>query len=318
MRNKENEVIIQKRNKAALYVDDLVALIKNSILASEVRDFSKEIMELTPNFAFGHKKANALLKLARETYKQYLLHEISDDDVLGVCTKARMMIEQNEMMNGGQKMNISEKIDRIIHGKKYKQETKLMELNIEYDKVVREIDECKEKMDRCVKNSQGHEPGSIIYRNNERNYKAAENKMALLKKTEKMLEKAIDEAIRIKQIETFSKATEDIARATNFVLGTDKELDETITKTDINMEKTGKKVDSSTSLGKHLFENVEEERALTDSDFGARVAEAERRQATLENAGVSIDELYTQEASVSTDSEFDIKVKALKDDKEEK
>ena len=253
MRNKENEVIIQMRNKAALYVDDLVALIRNSTLASEVRAFSKEIMELTPNFAFGHKQAKALLKLARETHKLYLSHEISDDKVLGFCTRAQMMIQQNDMMNGGHRMSISEKLDRIIHGKKYKQETKLIEMKSEYDKVVREIEECKEKMNRCIKNSLNHEPSSITYRNNERDYKAAQNKMTLLKKTANMLVKAIDEAERIRQLQTFSKAAEEIARATNLVLGSDKELDETVTRTDISMENAGKKVNNSTSYGQHCL-----------------------------------------------------------------
>lgn len=316
MRNKENEVIIQMRNKAALYVDDLVSLIRNSTLASEVRAFSKEIMELTPNFAFGHKQAKALLKLACETQKLYSLHEISDDKVLEFCTKARMMVQQNDMMNGGQRMSMYEKIDRIIHGKKYKQETKLIEMKSEYDKVIREIEECKEKMSRCVKNSLNHEPSSITYRENERDYKAAENKMTLLKKTANMLVKAIDEAERIKQLKRFSEAAEEIARATSFVLGPDKELDETVTKTDINIEHTDKKIDSSTSYGRHLFEDIEEERAMTDSDFGAKVAEAERRKATIENAGVSISDLDTQESDVNTESDFDIKVKALKDNKQ--
>ena len=65
-----------------------------------------------------------------------------------------------------------------------------------------------------------------------------------------------------------------------------------------------------------MFEDIEEERAMTDSDFGAKVAEAERRKATIENAGVSISDLDTQESDVNTESDFDIKVKALKDNKQ--
>ena len=311
MEDKDYKRIVRYRNEASITLDDLVALIRNSTLANDLRLFSDEVMELKPGFAFTLKQAQDLKNLTSQTLKQYKSHVIGDDELMSYHSKAQMILQGKEQMNGGRQMGI---LNKIIHGKEIKRQTKVDDLQQRFSTVRNQIMTCEQEMNRCVKESRGLAPDSMKYRDNERNYVANKNKLILLRKQEEMLQRTLDEVVRRDTIKEFSGTQEAISKAANVVLGDIKETEMFVAGIEVGSEKIRNTLDQSEGLGTNLFEEEEAAAARTDSGFGALVAAEERKQTSMESAGMTQEEI--QKIDEEARSEFASIVDAA--EKEEK
>ncbi len=291
MEDREYNKIIKSRNEASIMLDDLVALIRNSTLANDLRLFSDEVMELKPGFAFTMRQADALKNLTAQTLKQYKSHAISDDELMNYQSKAQLILQGKNQMNGGRQMGIKDKIGEIVHGKEIKKQKKVDELQQRFDNVRNQIVFCEQEMKRCVKESKGLAPDSMKYRDNERTFVANKNKLVLLRKQEEMLQRTLDEVVRRDTIKEFSGAQEEISKAADVVLGNVKETEMFVANIEVGGEKLKYALDQSEGLGTNLFEEEEITSAKTDSGFGTLVAAEERKQTSMESAGMTQEEI---------------------------
>ncbi len=284
MENKNYRKIIKYRNDASIVLDDLIVLIRNGILANDFRLFSKEIMGLTPGFAFTLRQARALKTLFRMALKQYRNHEISDEKLMNYHDKAQMILQGKEKTNGGRYMAI---ISNLIHWKENKQKKNMEELKKQLENIRRQMNTCSKEMERSVTESRGMSPDSMRYRDNERNYVTNKKRLTMLRNQEEMLLRTLDEVDRREIIKEISDAQEAINKATGVVLGNVKETERFIANIEVGGEKIRSTLDQSEELGTGLFEENESTALRTDSGFGALVAAEERKHAVMENAGIS-------------------------------
>ena len=286
MDEKSNYRILEIRNEISFYIDDLAALVANSTLAEGLRSFSEEIMEMSPGFALSLKQVKDLKDLTQRILKQYASHSIGDDAIMDYHYKARIILKGNNNLNGGSKM----KGIRLFHGKEIRQQESLAALERQYEEICNQIVSSEEDMARAIRSTKGADPNSQTYRNNERIYNHARDQLKLYNQQETMLRKALDEAGRVKLIEEFKKQQEQIAKNANIVLGNEKELNQILAGAELAVEATSSTLRKAEGFGDSLL-STEADVPSTVSDFGARVAENERRETILENAGLSPEEV---------------------------
>ena len=278
----DNSKLVQLRNETSLCLDDLTAQVKSSSLAANLRDFSVEIMELTPGFTFNQEQGKKLLDLTEDTLSRYQKRRIGDGELMDYMTKARAILKGEEKINGGIGMSF---FDKVLHGKELKKQESLKKIEIEYKTVCDQLLDCEEKMAAAVEAARGHAPESRQYRDAETSYKKAKENMILLGKHESLLRKALDNATRVELIKEFNERQKEIERATGNVLGNEKELARILAEAEISTERVSSTIDKMENYGESLFEVKEEYVPRGDSEFGAKVASSERRHAMMEMDG---------------------------------
>ena len=306
MADKENEKILGYRNQTSMLLDDLVALVRDDTLAGELRVFSSDVMELKPGFAFGLKQAKELKDLTERTLRQYAARAIRDDDLIRYSSEARMVLQGEDLTNGGRHMGLLDKAkqtaDKMLHGKEIKKQQNIDQMEKMYRETCEKIMACEQEMTRCVQESRGLSPDSMKYRNNERSYMNAKNNMILLRKSEAQIRKLLDETDRRKMIEDYNKLLKGAGKIAGDVLGDEKSFSEVIASVEVYGEKLSSSVENMAMMGTDLFEMNEEDNARADNPFKAEVAAEERRYATMASAGVSEDDL--KQAAEPQNSEF--------------
>ena len=282
MANSEQERILSLRNQTSMLLDDLVALVTDSALAAELRNFSNEVMEKKPGIAFTMRQARELKEITERALRQYASGAIRDEDLVQLPMKAQTILQGQSLMNGGKQMGL---LDKVFHGKEIARKENLDQLERQYRNVCEDILNCEKEMARCVEESRGVSPNSMTYRDHERTYMADERKLQLLQKQEGILRKTLDEAGRMEEILQFEKSMAAIQKATNIVLGGENSFRKAIAKAELNTEKVKGTVERFSELGNELYESDESETSRTSNSFGAKVAEEERRYNQLENEG---------------------------------
>ena len=268
--------IVKCRNEASIILDDLIALIRNGTLAGALRLFSGQIMDLKPGFAFTLKQARALKSLTGKILRQYKAHKIGDEELMDYQSKARMILQGKEQLNGGRQMGITGKIDKFIHWKEFKQQESVDTLQQEYNNVWNQILACDQEMKRCVNESKNLPPDSMKYRDNERNYVANKNTMIMLRKQLVNLQGFLDEVERRKTIKQMSDMQDIINKATNVVLKDTKDTQRHVANIEVGSDDFKNALEDSQGLGADLFK-TEALPPQTDSEFGALVAAEERK-----------------------------------------
>ncbi len=288
MAGKENEKILALRNQASIFLDDLTALVRDDTLAENLRAFSGSVMELKPGFAFGLKQAGELKSMAERTLKQYASRAIGDDELIRFVSEAKMAIRGESLANGGKKMGFLDKAKQaaagVLGGKDARRRQEIDRMEQLYRETCNEILACEQEMSRCVQESRGVSPDSITYRNNERSYMNAKNKVILLRKQEAQIRKVLDEADRRKMIEDYEKKISETGKITGIVLGDEQSFGYKVARAQVNEEKVDAAVESSGHVGEELFTGGPS--THKDPDFEAQVAAEEYRHMTMERAGV--------------------------------
>lgn len=276
MANKDNYRILLLRNEVSLCLDDLVSLVVNSTLASQLRTFSSEVMELTPGFTFNMKKAVNLRDLTRKTLKQYAAHSITDVDLMNYFSEAHNIIKGETLQSGGSHMGI---FDKLLHGKEIKQKENLDKLEREYQDVCNQIAACRERMATCVAQCKGQDPTSRIYRDSERAWSSAKNELTLLEKQEAQLRQGLDTAREMFMIKDYAEKQKEFGKTIGSVLGDSKKSSLYVADAELQTSKIDGQLDSFSGLGDTLFQSMSEStRApITNSEFGAQVAAEEHR-----------------------------------------
>lgn len=299
MPSNENEKILHLRNTISLCLDDLTALVINSALALILRDFSEEVMQMTPGFAFSLRQAKDLNELTQKTLRQYQTHTIQDGDLMKYVSDARMILKDENLLNGGRTMNLK----NLFQGKERKKQESLDQLESSYRSVCDQILACEEKMAQCVEASKGHSPDSMVYRANERAYNDAQNNRALLRKQEAVLSQALDNATRVRLVKEYNDRQKEIERLTGIVLGDEKNLGRLLAEAELRTDKIGETVGKTQNFGSALFEEPEVSAPASVSEFGAKVAASERRDSLLSESG-SLSEIGMQTQPQEQKSEF--------------
>ena len=287
MINKDDYKILQLRNETSLCLDDLVALVVNSTLAYQLRVFSSEVMELTPGFTFNMKQATKLRDMTSKTLKQYKANAIGDVELMNYQSDAHTILKGETLQIGGNQMSF---LKNIFQGKKEKMKSAMDKLESDYQDVCSKISACEEKMEQCIRDSRGQRPDSAVYRNNERAYASAKNELALWRKQELQLRKALDEAGRIELVERFAEQEKAIADRIGVVFGDDKKREEKLAKAELQSERIAGITSKVEGFGESLFSEADEyaNSAVTNSEFGAMVAADERRQSMLDGFGAAV------------------------------
>ena len=305
MYSKDDYKILKLRNETSLYLDDLVALVTNSVLANQLREFSSEVMALTPGFTFNFRQAKSLKDLTAKKYKQYKDKAITDVDLMNYQNDANAILRGDEVEIGGSQVGIW---DKLVHGKEIKKKEALGKLEHDYRTVLRNIEECQEKMKRCVAASKGHSPDSAIYRSNERTWRAANNELTLLNQQATMLFKTLGEADRVRIIEEHKEQLKRMNTNTVTALGNEKDLIKLQAEAELESERSKATATRYENFGASIFEMAEDEQEVrTDSEFGAQVAAAEHRETLLDFAGAVAEEPAAQETAA--DDPFAAQVK---------
>lgn len=295
MADRDNERILGYRNQTSILLDDLVALVRDDALAGDLRVFSNDVMELKPGFAFGMKQARELKELTERTLKQYASHTIRDDDLIRYSSEARMVLQGEDLTKGEKHMGLLNKtkqtVEKMLHGKEIKKQQNIDQMEQMYKETCEQIMTCEQEMTRCVQESRGLSPDSMQYRNNERSYMSAKNKMVLLRKSEAQIRKLLDETDRRKMIEEYNNLLKGAGKIANVVLGDEKSFGEVIASVEVYGEKLSSSVENMSMMGTDLFETDENENDQKDNPFKAEVAAEERRYATMASAGVTEEDL---------------------------
>ncbi len=310
---KDLRKIVKCRNEASIILDDLIVLIRNGTLAGALRLFSGQIMELKPGFAFTLKQARALKSLTGKILRQYKAHRIGDEELMDYQSKARMILQGKEQSNGGTKMGITGKFDRLIHRQEIKQQESVDTIQQQYYSLWNQIQTCEQEMNRCVNESKNLAPDSMKYRDNERNYVANKNMLIMLYKQLENLSGFLDEVARRKAIKQMSDIQDIINKATNVVLRNTKDIQRRVANIEVGSDAFKNALEDSREQGADLFRK-EVSSPKTDSEFGALVAKEARRQAALENAGMSHEEI--EQIDAEAQNEFAALIDAA--EKEEK
>lgn len=287
MYSKNDGKITLLRNEASIFIDDLVALVVNSAVAYQLREFSSEVMEQTPGFTFNLSQAKNLRDLARKTYKQYKAGDITDVDLMSFPPEARTILkgDSETLQNGGKQMGI---FNKLLHGKEIKKQEAVAKTENEYQAVCKDIMTCQEKMDRCIKESRGQAPDSAVYRNNERVYSTEKKRMTLLRQKEATLRKILQDADRIKLIEEFGEWQASLATDTAMIFGNEKDLDKLMIKAQMQSDRNSELASRYENFGEDLFTSAEEtaEASRASDEFSSQVAAEERRQTLRDFADV--------------------------------
>ena len=280
----DNEKILRLRNETSLCLDDLVALVINSALALRLREFSDEIMEMTPGFAFSLKQAKALRDLTADTLKQYASHTIRDVDLMNYFSNARAVLKDEQISNGGNKMGLK---DLLFHGKERRQQESMNEVERQYKEICEQILACEETMERCMDAADGHSPDSMVYRNSEREYSRAENELTMLRQQEVNLSKALEVAGRIELVRRFRDREKRIAQSIQSLLGNSADQERALAEIEQATGQIEGKLSETANYGDEVFRKAEEaaSSSRTDSNFGAKMAARERRKSMAETDG---------------------------------
>ena len=298
MANRDNEKILSLRNQASMCLDDLVAQVTNSALAGELRIFSDDVMKLKPGFAFDMKQAKELKSAAELTLKQYTAGTVHDDELIRFMSDARVILQGKNLMNGGRQMGILDKAkqiaDKVLHGEEIKKQQSIDKMEQLYKETCEQILASEKEMERCIRESRGMSPDSMTYRNNERAYMSAKNKIVLLRKQEGNLRKVLDEADRRKMIETYNDVLKTAGKNAGVVLGDEESFSKVIAEVEVRNESLTGAIENMASMGTGLFEQ-EEDASRTSNEFGAAMAADERRRATMMSAGMTEGEIDASE-----------------------
>jgi len=285
MANTDNERILRLRNESSLYLDDMVALVVNSSLAGDLRQFSAEVMQLTPGFTFTLKKARDLRELTFKTLRQYEAHSIGDIDLMRYRSEAQSVLRGDDIENGGRKMAIM----NFFRGRERKAQESLEKLKDELDDVCKRIAASEDIMERSVKAASGQRPDSIIYRSSERDYNNAERDLKMLRREEEQLRVSIDNAEQQMRAKAHADRVAQTAGLVQSALATKEDQDKTLA----TLQRANDLINAANGTAQQYAAEIDEtldEPAVssrTSSAFGARVAESERLSARMEAAGVT-------------------------------
>ncbi len=274
------------RNEASLYLDDLVALVVNSALAFDLRLFSREIMELTPGFAFSLSHARELKDLTKKKLDEYKKHRITEVDLMEYMDQARKIIRNENLKTGGDLMGI---INRIFNGKEIKKQESIQALEQSYRDVCKKILDCQETIDSAVAAAKGNPPTSFIYRDNERKFQIAKDQLSLLNKQEMQLSKAIAQIDRLRLLTDFNRMQEQIKTAMKVVLGDQKFQDLIQAKAELVDSSVDQILEKNDDFGNSILQRAEEatSKPATQNEFGAAVATALRHDDLMKMAGAA-------------------------------
>lgn len=301
MAKNDNEKIVSFRNQASILLDDLIALVRDDTLAGNLRVFNNEVMEKKPgSIGFDLKQARELKELTERTLKQYASRAIRDDDLIRYSSEARMILQANKF-KPPEVPNIMGFIKKLFPDKIARERENLNQLKAQYQEVCQDILACEKEKERCIRESRGASPDSMTYRNNERAFMAAKNKIILLQKTEASLSKMIDEREKAILVMTEAERSKELGKYANLELG-EKDLGKGIATLEVNKEKMEAAAEHASLMTSDLFTADESLGARTDSEFGAAMAADERRRATMMDAGISEGEMDTVESA--SHSEF--------------
>ena len=299
MAKNDNEKILAFRNQASILLDDLIALVRDDTLAGNLRAFNGEVMEKKPgSIGFDLKQARALKELTEQTLRQYASHTIRDDDLIRYSSEARMILQVNILRKEEKKMSF---IKKLFPDKIEKEKENLTQLKAQHQEVLQDILACEKEKERCIRESRGASPDSMTYRNNERAYMAAKNKIILLQKTESSLSKMIDEKEKAIMIRTEAERSKKIDKVVSTPIN-GKGLEQGIATLEVNKEKMDAMVEQAGLMTADIFAEDPSLNTRTDSEFGAAMAADERRRATMMDAGFSESEM--EKAENTAHSEF--------------
>lgn len=275
MNSQENYHTLLVRNQTSLCIDDLVALVVNSALADQLRTFSGELMDMTPGFTFTLKQAQRLKNEADKTLKNYIKGSITDDDLMTFLSNGKAILRGETLENGGSNVSF---FDKLLHGKEIKKREAQEQLEKRYSDICSQIVKCQEEMTRYIEEGKNLDPSSIAFRNNERNFTVANNKLTLLSKQELNLRKGLEEIGQRKLIEEFTKAVEESAKQLNTALGTSAEREKLVVKGEIAHDNLTNQVAECTLSSSSLFENTQADEPIADSVYRAQVAASKTRE----------------------------------------
>ena len=137
----------------------------------------------------------------------------------------------------------------------------------------------------------------MTYRNNERSYMAAKNKIILLQKTEADLSKMIDEKEKAILIMKEAKRSAEIGKVVSNAAGGMDGLGKDVATLEYHREKIGEAVEHASLVTSEMFTEDPSLSARTDNEFGAAMAADEARRATMASAGISESEMDEQETA---------------------
>ena len=304
MNTRDAYTILCLRNEVSLCLDDLTALVLNSSLAFELRLFNAEVMEQTPDFTLGLNQAKALKKLTAGVLDQYRKHIIGDVELMDYFSDARAILKGDDKTAGGKHMPI---FPKIFQGKKGKEKETAEKLEREYKEVGKKLLLCEEEMAQCIENARGCAPNSTKYRDNERAYSLAKDKLTLLRKRHNQLGEILYNYDRKELIEQFSREQEALSKATKIVISDKDNQARSLAIAELSNEKINSSIESIQGFGDSLFREEEPAVSQTSSEFGAMVASSERRQDMLRDAGFA--QAVSDGSGGKSASEFDSIVK---------
>lgn len=294
----EKDRILQLRNQTSLKLDDLAALVVNSALFLDLRFFSEEIMELKPGFAFTLKQAEALKNLTEKVFSQYKKKAVGDSGLMNYLADAKSILRDEAKANGGGQMSF---LTDLFHRGEIRKKEEQAKLERDYKALWGEILSCEREMAQCITESKGCAPDSMVYRSNERKYSIAKKKLALLRKQEKQMNDVIEQTTLINLIEEYGKVERELANKTGILFGSDESREKALATAETDENKVNQGISAVRDYGGSLFESPEEETARPSSEFSAKVAASERRDAMMETSGEAEPEGETAGGS----SEFD-------------
>ena len=301
MAKNENEKILSCRNRTSMCLDDLVAQVNNSTLANELRIFSDDVMKLKPGFAFDMKQARELKTATELALKQYIGGAGRDDDLIRYMADARTILQGKNIMNGGRQMGILDKVkqvaDKVLRGNEIKKQQSIDAMEKLYKETCEQILASEKEMERCIRESRGASPDSMIYRNNERAYMNARNKIVMLRKQEGEIRKILDAADRRRMIETYNNVLKMAEKNADILIGDEASFSKMIAEAEVRGESLAKSIESTEMLGAGLFEEGEESPKASNA-FDEAMAEDERRRAMMMSAGISESDTDARETTL--------------------
>ena len=276
---KDIEEIVHLRNEASLDIDDMTALVVNSTLALRLRDFSREVMEKAPGFAFTRKQARRLKELTQKTLRQYEARTISDGDLMNYIGDARMILKDEGQENGGIKVDLG----KLFPSKERKARESRDNLERKYAEIQKTIQNCEEIMERAKAESVGHAKTSQVYKNNLRAYTKAKNEMLLAQKQEEQLFTALDAASKAELIKKFNDDAKKLGKDIGIAVGDQNTRDQNAAAYEVNTGKIDDLLDGAGDFGDTIFTKTESK--FGDDEFDAGVADFERRKTMMEDLG---------------------------------
>lgn len=300
MYSKDDYRILQLRNEASLYLDDLVALVTNSTVADQLRSFSLEVMALTPGFTFGQKQARELRTLTEKQYRLYKAGQLTDVDLMNYQKEANAILKGDSIQNGGKQVGF---FDKLLHGKEIRREEALKVMERDLQEALSKIQACEEKMKHCIAESKGHSPDSAVYRNNERTWRAENERLKLLNMQTAQLFKTLGEADRVRMIREHGEQIKRMNESLKDALGGEKELARLQAEVEMQSDKLESSSTRFENFGESIFTSAQESQQVsTSSEFGAQVAAEERRQNVLDFSALAAGEApMTESASAAND-----------------